>query len=476
MNHIDQLTLELFVLGSEQVSERREEIELHLLECHGCKELADEMLAFRMELHNEMTVTPQEIPVNEYALAKPRYEITLNPETNMPLDVYRPPTGLLEKFRYFVRKHPVVTTGSSMMMTGVLASLIYFTPYRGSDSNPFAVVPKIRDGDIEVINKDGQTIWTISSLDLQKYEYKSLEEINDYSAVNDLNNDGLNEVMTTFNLGNNLNPIRTIKIFSSDQQLKQEIPLIQQVQFRGKQSPELFIANQIICDGFESPDKKEIIVQSNNTRSPHMVARIDGEGNFLGKYLHYGAGRITKVTKVASVAKGILFYGQNDIGEEDSLTNAFLAFLDISKLKGVNESAGTRGFGYPTSEAELFYILFPLSDMHYLWNTKNIVTSFELTIIEGKRYLKFWVRGQHRFDERNPFEPSFEYLFDENLQIVKVNYNSTTLNARKQLMLEGKLTSTFDEEYLNNLKNGVRYWDGREWRSEVTRVVRRVAQ
>ncbi|MBI3195197.1 MAG: hypothetical protein HYZ34_12145, partial [Ignavibacteriae bacterium] len=452
------------------------EIEIHLLECHGCTELADEMLAFHKELHEEMTTTPQEIPVNEYALAKPRYEITLNPDTNMPIEVYRQPTTMLEKFRNFVRKHPVVTTGSSMMMTGILASLFYFTPYRGSDSNPVAVVPKIRDGNLEVINKDAQIIWIISSLDLQHYEYSSLDVLNRCSAVNDLNNDGLNEVMTTSNLGNDVNPFHTVKIFSHDRKLQKEVSLTQPLSFRGNQYPESFTANEIICDGFESPEKKEIIVCANNTRSPNMITRLDNNGNVIGKYIHFGAGRMVEVKNVASVTNGILFFGQNDIGEEDSLTNAVLAFLDISKLRGVNESSGSKGFGLPTSEAELFYIRFPMSDMHYLWNSKNIVTNFELTIIEGKRFLKFWVKGQHNYNERNPWEPSFEYLFDENLQIVKVNYNSTTLNARKQLVLERKLTGTFDEEYLNNLKNGVRYWDGREWRSEATRVVHREVQ
>ncbi|MBI3189775.1 MAG: hypothetical protein HYZ33_03910 [Ignavibacteriales bacterium] len=473
MNHIDQLTLELFVLGSEQVSEQRKEIETHLLECHGCKELADEMLAFRKEL--ELTITPQEIPVNEYALAKPRYEIILNPDTNMPIEVYRQPTTMLEKFRYFVRKHPVVTTGSTTM-AGVFASLLYFSPVNNKDMNPFDAVPKSREGNLEVINKDLQTIWSIPSLDLQTYVGKDVNDLKKQIIVTDMNFDQRNEVITTFGLGNDVNPIHTIKIFSHKQTLENEIKLSEQITFRGQQYSDLFSSVEIFSNGYESAYKKEIIVRADNFRSPNMIARLDNEGNVIGKYIHFGAGRITEVKNVASVANGILFFGQNDIGEEDSLTNAVLAFLDISKLKGVTESSGSRGFGLPTSESELYYIRFPLSDMHYLWNTKNTVTSFELTLIEGKRFLKFWVRGQHNYDERNPMEPSFEYLFNENFQIVKVNYNSTTLNARKQLVLEGKLTGTFDEEYLNNLKNGVRYWDGREWRSEVTRVVHREVQ
>ncbi len=46
MQHIDEHIIELYVLGSELVEERRDEIERHFAECHGCRALADQIQAF----------------------------------------------------------------------------------------------------------------------------------------------------------------------------------------------------------------------------------------------------------------------------------------------------------------------------------------------------------------------------------------------------------------------------------------------
>jgi hypothetical protein len=35
---------------------------------------------------------------------------------------------------------------------------------------------------------------------------------------------------------------------------------------------------------------------------------------------------------------------------------------------------------------------------------------------------------------------------------------------------EGKMVVKLDSMYFGNLKHGVKYWDGKEWRKEVVRV------
>jgi hypothetical protein len=62
--------------------------------------------------------------------------------------------------------------------------------------------------------------------------------------------------------------------------------------------------------------------------------------------------------------------------------------------------------------------------------------------------------------------PSFEYIFARNMAIIQVKAQDPTGPIHDQLVREGKLTGKFDEAYLDNLKNEVRYWDGKEWRRE----------
>ena len=50
MTHIDEHTLELFVLDSSEIENRRTEIEAHLKECAGCAALHQEM----MEYYNQV--------------------------------------------------------------------------------------------------------------------------------------------------------------------------------------------------------------------------------------------------------------------------------------------------------------------------------------------------------------------------------------------------------------------------------------
>ncbi len=62
------------------------------------------------------------------------------------------------------------------------------------------------------------------------------------------------------------------------------------------------------------------------------------------------------------------------------------------------------------------------------------------------------------------------YSFGQDMSVVNVPFETNTARLHQQLVRDGKLAGEFDRTYLDNLKNGVRYWDGKEWRKEVCRV------
>jgi hypothetical protein len=58
MIHIDEHILELYVLNADEAAPRREEIEAHLRECDGCRDLADRMSVFHANFAEELKKTP----------------------------------------------------------------------------------------------------------------------------------------------------------------------------------------------------------------------------------------------------------------------------------------------------------------------------------------------------------------------------------------------------------------------------------
>ncbi|MDI6803588.1 MAG: hypothetical protein QME58_07050 [Bacteroidota bacterium] len=166
-----------------------------------------------------------------------------------------------------------------------------------------------------------------------------------------------------------------------------------------------------------------------------------------------------------------MFIGQNDVGEPDSLSYAVMCVLDPSKIVGKTEASESRGFGQPLSPAETYVIRFPLSDMNIIWNTHAYVGGIKATEINNVKTNTLWVRGTYGAGGIGTGgNPTFEYIFDDNLKIIEVKYDSETLRLRQDFVSQGKLHGTFDQTYLENLKNGVRYWNGKEWQKEPTMV------
>ncbi len=56
------------------------------------------------------------------------------------------------------------------------------------------------------------------------------------------------------------------------------------------------------------------------------------------------------------------------------------------------------------------------------------------------------------------------------MKILRVKSNNDIDRLHDLLVNEGKLTGKLDQSYLDALKDGVRYWDGKEWRKQVTMV------
>jgi len=76
------------------------------------------------------------------------------------------------------------------------------------------------------------------------------------------------------------------------------------------------------------------------------------------------------------------------------------------------------------------------------------------------------VNGSYK--EFPPF--AFDYIFSSDMKIATVKSMNNTDAVYASLVQKGKLTGKIDQAYLDNLKYGIRYWDGKEWRKEWSMV------
>ncbi|MDI6767813.1 MAG: hypothetical protein QME52_13415 [Bacteroidota bacterium] len=464
MHHIDEHTIELYILGSDLVKKQITEIEAHLKECHGCRALTEQIEVFYQNAEEELDKLS--VPKEQATKALMRLPRDIMPY-DMPLGApvpYRPIT-FVGKLAYFNRLHPVVTGIGSFATMAVMALILFSIPNKKTiDQNPSYPILDPVSGSLAIYNKDHDMLWSIPSKILPGANPDLLLPIYKFINIYDINGDGRNEIITALPIGNQNNYTDTLRIFSARKDILLIKTFDEKIQFRGKSYDEHWTISNIYCDRIGNEGNLEIFLLTNNGRSPNILFRLNNYGNIIGYFVHYGLQQMIVLENSAG-DKNIFLHGQNDLGEIDSLSSPVLIVLDPEKINGKTESSCTPGFDLETSKAEQYYIKLPLTDLNYLCKTNGYVGRATTIKFENKNAYDLWIGGTYEKET-----PVFEYILSEEMEVLSVKYSSETLKLRQKLIAEGKIKGTFDDAYLENLKNGVRYWDGKEWQKEPTMV------
>ncbi len=462
MKHLDEHTIELYILGSDLVKEQTGEIEAHLKECHGCRSLAERMKVFYEKAENELEASERLSSEPGKAIVKRQAELDFTSETfTFPVR----PSGnkYMARFLYFVYRHPIpAAIGGFISVAAVATAMLFGIKDFIKDANPAYPHLNVSSATIEIYNKDNQLLWNIPSKSIfQISEQEYANKISNIRIV-DLDGDNMNEVITALQVGKNVGDLFPLTYFSSQGEIIKEVLFREQVYFNGSKYSDNFNARNLICENING--EQEIFTIVDNLRSPNIVYRLSSKGVILGQYFHFGHGNISSIHIAGR--KVITFFGQNDVGDPDSLSYAVICILDPLKITEKKQASDSRGFGLPISLAELFIIRLPLSDMNYLWGTPCHSYCLNETFTNGIKTFNIGTKGFYNTAQ----DPKFEYVFSDDLKILEVKYDNTTLRIRNQFIAQNKLKGTFDKLYLENLKNGVRYWNGREWQKVWTRV------
>ncbi len=472
MNHIDENIIEQYVLGSGFSEGKKEEIEAHFAECHGCRTLASQIREFYRIAEEEFggpLLSGQDAGT---AIVRSRREIEpyFDPVTPPPSH-YHPPITFVGKTQYYIRKHPVLAGTASFATLALIASAFVFgLKDFGKDVNPSYVHLDPQRAIVQIYNKNNEPLWNFPSRSVYNPTAETFVALAKRVLVADLNGDRKNEVITTLPVGDVREPATPLTIFSTNGQTAHRVQFYESVEFRGAKYPSEFSPSDVVYGRFDESGEMQLLVMVDNARSPNILYRLDRNGNMMGEYFHYGVGRIYILDLDNDSMNEVAFCGQNDIDDRDSLSYAVLIILDPSRITGKMEASDSRGFGVPVSTAERYVVRFPMTDMNALLHAPAYVSDFESITFDSQPAFRVTVTGHYLLDGVDNRAPIFEFILKRDMSVAAVKYDMVTIQLRQNLIDDGKVTGAIDDAYLQVLKNEVRYWDGERWTKEVSRV------
>lgn len=466
MRHIEEHILELYVLNSNKVSKQRGEIDAHLAACEGCRALVEQMSVTYQRAEERFNELNQRGDIPAPAAIRLR---TNTPDVRAmdatPVSSYRPVTRG-QQITYFVRRHPVIVGGSSFLVFAGLALLgtLLFRPEPLADKNPAFVHYNPGADEVEILNRNSQLLWRVPSRGLSGV--KDVQPNAPQTLIADIDGDGVNEVLTTLWTPEDApNGHSSFKAYGRDGSLHFKVQFDGEITYLARTYPNVWSSTFLAVDNPDSSGRRAILVGWQCNRSPWVLTRIDSKGNILGEFWHFGVISAMSLMDVNGDGRNeLILMGQNNV--LDSVGGEFpaIAVLDPRKIVGPGASVVSSGFRLPLSEAEIYYVRLPVSPLSKALFKYECVSRL---VHYTKDVFSFWVANGY---ETAPNYADLEYLFSRDFRVLQVKSSSETEAVFKRAVQDHKITGKIDTEYLEDLKNGVQYWDGEEWRTEVTKV------
>jgi hypothetical protein len=196
-----------------------------------------------------------------------------------------------------------------------------------------------------------------------------------------------------------------------------------------------------------------IVISIQRPQWPCQLAILNHKGELLGEYWNAGhLGDILVVDLNGDGKKEILAMGQNN-----EYGKACLAVFDPPNISGGSPQLDEH-YRFPEIPlgTELYYILLPRTDADVADNNPT----------EGIADLKV-LKNNNVSIETARSHIYFEFGF--NLVPQGLPLSSHFFEQKhSQAVIEGKVTSVLNDEYWENLKHSILYWDGTEWTSTPT--------
>jgi hypothetical protein len=360
----------------------------------------------------------------------------------------------------FVRSHPYVAGGGAFIGVGIFAIGLIILRTGSKDTDPSFVHLNVQQGMIEVFNRRREMLWQLPGVDLRSAVDSEFYNQSQPAGTADLDGDGRSEVVCCATLaGPGNEPRRGLSILSSRGDLLTFIQYSRETRFRGIEYPSFYTPSAYVVGQPVNRDR-DLFVLTLNERSPMVLVRTDIHGGIKGEYWHFGHLPLVLSGDVeGDGSNDLILGGVNDI--EDSRGGRFpvVVILDPRRLNGSSESKAAGGFGRSTASPEKYYIRLPVSDLEHAVGSAGSVCEMSRGVYQDGPVISFWVKL--RFS--GEIGIAFEYIFTTDYQIKAVRSSGPSEILRARLSRGGELSGIIDSSYLNTLRLGVRYWDGRTW-------------
>ncbi|HLF15631.1 MAG TPA: hypothetical protein VI932_12160 [Bacteroidota bacterium] len=190
---------------------------------------------------------------------------------------------------------------------------------------------------------------------------------------------------------------------------------------------------------------------------------MDRHGEILGEYWHQGQFPAIYARDINGDGKAeLVLCGFNDVDDATEPSSPVIIVLDPGKIRGKQESQVTRGYGYEKSDAELYYVKLPLTAINTYAHTGAGVSRMR---VQDDRLIFLW-----GFRGPDDLRFNLDFVFSRSFEPLRV-IAATQINQLFEREYDRKHISTrLDDPYLDNLRSGVRFWDGKEWRAEAVGV------
>lgn len=443
MKHLDEKTLELLAMDSKEIQSRKDEILQHLASCQGCSQQYSEIENYYKEVkkilefeENNSVILSEKLNVPQVTKKNTLGKVF---KTFVPSPVYR-----------FIQYHPVASSFSFAVV--VLLALILMIPRLTKNSNPSYT--RASEGYLIVYNSDNVELWKKYigrgfNPSILNHGYLSTHK---YVEIIDVDNDKTNEIVAVFGFFNVPSSMNEVYCFNSDGSERWVYQFERTITFGEETFSDFGLINMIAGD-FDKDGDKEIIVNARHqTYYPAVLLKIDARsGKLISEYWH--SGHITTIMANDFNNDGIeeiFFWGENN-----GLNLAPLGVLDPRNLSGHAPSTESYLPKDIPKGKELYYIVFPRPDLaKFSERKRNYVNQ---VLFQKNGLIQVCVV------EEISEKPYGVYFFlDSNMNCVKVGDDVTTALHQK-LEKEGKLTKKLDEQYYEDLRKQILYWDGEKF-------------
>jgi hypothetical protein len=462
MDHVEENVLALYVLNALEVHDRRDAILSHLKECAGCTLLHDDIREYYAAVGElQKTDTSAILPVLEKS-----EHIVRRPDEAGKNWLMRLRPAPLREFVTSIRTYPVRWSGAFVV---VVAGVLLLMPRLvRRDTTP--VYARAKDEFVIALNKEGEELWR--SYVGPEYEKHANGGVGTPRLL-DVDGDGGQEILV---MSPPTKPNGWIDCLNPDGKKRWRFTFKPKMDFAAETFSNDFILESYFTVRTTDQNGRYNVAftATHFTWWPCVVGLLDArDGKLLGEYWHPGWLQI--------MVKDISGHRNDQIvaaGYNNAFKKNVFAVLDPRYVGGHGPATPEYTPRGIEAAAEKFYVLLPDPDLFALALRLPPEVGAGAVMIESSSL-------EVRTSRSIPFRDSGERVavvffdFDEHLNCIKVRGGDELVDLHRSLEKDGKLKKKLDSSYFEELRRGVRYWDGEKFVEGTTinkRYVEEMAQ